>query len=272
MPPLILEANRTEKAYWTDLFRHRELFYFFALRDVLVRYKQAALGIAWALFRPLVTMALFTFLFGQVAHFSSMGIPYPLFVLAGMIPWMFFSAVMTETCTSLLNNPALLTRVYFPRMIIPASSILVQFVDFIITFGLLFILVPFLGEISFSTLPFLLFYTLLLFLLCLGSGLFLSAVTLKWRDVRYIVPFFSQFGLYLSPVAYGSFIVPERLHWLYFMNPMAGIIEGYRYALFGVYPDYLLQATLYSVVISFVILYIGMKSFRKMERDFGDMV
>lgn len=272
MQEVILEAKRPVAKYWKELFKAKELLVFFTLRDVLVRYKQATLGVAWALFRPLITMAIFTLIFGKLANFPSEGVAYPLFALAGMVPWLFFSGAMTETTTCLLNNPALLTRIYFPRMVLPLSQILVQGVDFGISFVLLLTLTPFLGSFSFSTLGWLPLYFLILFILTTGWGLILSSLTVKWRDVRFIVPFFVQLGMYASPVGYGSFMIPEKWLWLYYLNPLAGVIEGFRYALFGVKAPFLFGATLMAFCISLTSLYVGTQVFRRVERDFGDLI
>lgn len=272
MREIIIEANRLQGAYWKDLFRSRELLFFFAWRDLLVRYKEALLGVAWALVRPLLTLGAFTLIFGKLAGFPTEGVSYPLFALAGMVPWMFFSNTLSEATLSLLNNPALLTRVYFPRMVLPLSQILVQAVDFIISFALLLALVPFLGAIDFSTVWILPFYLLLLSILSIASALMVSAITVKWRDVRFIVPFFVQFGLYISPVGYGSAMIPEKWQWLFFMNPMAAIIEGFRYALFGVKAPFLFEGTLLSLFISCALLFLGVKIFRKIETEFGDLI
>ena len=272
MKEVVIAARRQGGEYLKDLLRHRELFYFFAWRDILVRYKQAFFGVAWALFRPLITMALFTLIFSKLAHFPSEGIPYPLFALSGMVPWMFFSNSITETTLSLLNNPTLISRIYFPRMILPASQILVQGVDFLIALGLLFIFILFWGNISFFTFVFLPLFVTLVILLSLGCGLILSALTVKYRDVRYVIPFFVQFGIYLSPVGYGSFMIPESWHWLYFLNPMAGIIEGFRWSIFGRVPPYLFEAVALSSLVTGVILLVGYHYFRRMESQFGDLI
>lgn len=269
---LVIEASRTQNEYFKDLIRYRELFYFFAWRDILVRYKQAFFGVTWALIRPLITMALFTFIFGKLANFPSEGVPYPLFALAGMVPWMLFANTIQEATPCLLNNPSLLSRIYFPRVVIPASLILVQLVDFAITLVLLFGLILWQGDISFWHFLCLPFFVLLSFLLCLGCSLLLSSLTVQYRDIRYVIPFFVQFGLYLSPVGYGSFMIPEKWQWLYFMNPMAGIIEGFRWSIFGVTQPYLLQAILTSIIVTFFLLAVGFRVFRKMERRFGDII
>lgn len=269
---LVIEANRTQNEYFKDLIRYRELFYFFAWRDIIVRYKQAFFGVAWALIRPLITMALFTLIFGKLANFPSEGVPYPLFALAGMVPWMLFANTIQEATPCLLNNPSLLSRIYFPRVVIPASLILVQFVDFLITLILLFGMVFWIGNILFWHFFILPFFVLLAMLLCLGCSLLLSALTVQFRDIRYVIPFFVQFGLYLSPVGYGSFMIPEKWQWLYFLNPMAGIIEGFRWSIFGIYQPYLPMALGLSVTITLALLFIGFKVFRTMERRFGDII
>ena len=272
MHETVIEARRPRGEYVKDLLRHKELFYFFAWRDIVVRYKQAFFGIAWALFRPLITMALFTLIFSKLANFPSVGVPYPLFALSGMVPWMLFANVLTETTVSLLNNPSLLSRVYFPRMILPASQILVQLVDFLIALALLFVFILFWGNISFFTFVFLPFFVTLLLLLCLGCGLILSALTVKFRDVRYIVPFLVQFGIYLSPVGYGSFMIPVAWQWLYFLNPMAGIIEGFRWSIFGIAQPYLVESVAISCAVTALILWVGYRYFRVAERHFGDLL
>ncbi len=269
---LVIEANRSQNEYFKDLIRYRELFYFFAWRDILVRYKQALFGVSWALIRPLITMALFTFIFGKLAAFPSDGIPYPIFALSGMVPWMLFANSIQETTPCLLANPSLLSRIYFPRVIIPSSQIIVQFVDFLIALALLFVLIIWQGEISFWHFFCLPLFIALLMILCFGCSLILSALTVQYRDIRFIVPFFVQFGMYLSPVGYGSFMIPEKWQWLYFLNPMAGIIEGFRWSLFGVSQPYLITALSYSIVITAFLTFLGIKIFRKMERRFGDLI
>jgi lipopolysaccharide transport system permease protein len=271
-PELIIEADRAQKDYLKDVVLYRELFYFFTWRDLLVRYKQAFFGIAWALFRPLLTMALFTFIFSRLANFPSDGVPYPLFALAGMIPWLLFANTLAEVPLCLLNNPHLVAKVYFPRIIIPASQIFVQFADFLIALILLFALILYMGDINFFTFVCLPLIISLLLLLCLGVSLFLSALVVKYRDVRYVIPFFVQFGMYLSPVGYGSFMIPEKWQWVYFLNPMAGIIEGFRWSLFGVTPPYLLESMLISAAVTGVILAGGYIYFRNRESQFGDMI
>lgn len=272
MQEVIIESGRDGARYWKELFRARELLYFFALRDISVRYKEAVLGVAWALFRPLMTMAIFTLIFKNLAGFDSEGVSYPLFALSGMVPWLFFSGCMSEMTTSLLNNPALLTRIYFPRMVIPASQLLVQGVDFVVSFLLLLVLIAGFGSFENSHLLWLPLYMGILGLISLGFGLFLSAVTVKWRDIRFIVPFFVQFGLWLSPVGYGAFMIPEKWLPLYYLNPMAAVIEGFRYSLFGVKAPFLMEGTCIALGIAIVSMGVSLKVFRVTERSFGDNI
>lgn len=269
---LLIDADQTEKKYIKNLFCFRELLYFFAWRDILVRYKQAFFGIAWALFRPLLNMLIFAFLFGRLAHFSSENVNYPLFVLAAMLPWQLFSNSVVDTCNSLVNQSALISKVYFPRMMIPFSQILVHYLEFGITAFLLLVLGLFFGQINFLTLLLLPPMILLLTVLCVGLGLWLSALTVAYRDFKILVPFFVQFGMFISPVGYGTFIISEEWRWVYFLNPMVGIIDGFRWAFFGISYPMMEYALLFSVVISCGILISGFQYFRTMERTFADQI
>jgi lipopolysaccharide transport system permease protein len=269
---IVIDSEKVEKEYLVDLFRYCELFYFLALRDLLVRYKEAFFGIAWAIFRPLMNMALLAFIFGSIANFSSEGINYPLFVLSGIVPWQLFSSVTLETSTSLLNSSYLLTKVYFPRMIIPLSQAFVQVIDFFVNLVLLILISLFMGYLSFVNILFFPFILFVSFVLCAGLSLWLSAFTLKYRDVRFVLPFLVQLSMYLSPVGYGSFIIPEKWLWLYSLNPLVGIIDGYRWALFGLSSPFLPISFAYTVVISTLVLFSGFYFFRKLERSFVDIL
>jgi lipopolysaccharide transport system permease protein len=226
---LIIEAGRTELHYWKDLWRYRELFYFLAWRDILVRYKQTAIGIAWALIRPLSTMVIFTVIFGKLAKLPSEGVPYPIMVFAAMLPWQFFANSLSETSSSLIGNANLISKVYFPRLIIPASSVITSFVDFLIS-GLilvgLMLWYQFIPSWRVFTLP---FFIAIAFAASMGVGLWLTALNVKYRDFRYVVPFIIQFGLYISPVGFSSSIVPDNWRLLYSLNPMVGVIDGFRW-------------------------------------------
>lgn len=269
---LVIEADRVPKEYFRDLLRYRELFYFLAWRDIIVRYKQAVFGVAWAVIRPLLNMALFTLIFGRIAHLSSFDIPYPLFVLAGMLPWMLVSGAVTDTSNSLVNNVQLITKIYFPRIILSTSMILVNLLDFGINLALLFLVMLVMGIGSLGTMWTLLPLLALSLVLCVGLSLWLSAVTVQYRDFRFIVAFMVQFGMFASPVGYGSYIIPGTWKWIYFLNPMVGIIDGFRWSLFGIVQPDMEWSLLYSCVISGGLFITGLRYFRKTERSFADRI
>lgn len=269
---IIIDADQIQTEYFNDIYRFRELFYFLAWRDLLVRYKQTALGIVWALIRPLLNMAVFAFVFGKIAHLPSNNVSYPLFILAAMIPWQLFANCLVDTSQSLVNNAPMISKVYFPRIILPISHILVHCVDFLISFAFLFILLAFTGYLShweLLALPAFIFLTLIL---CLGTSLWLAAASVRYRDFRFVIPFIVQFGVFISPVGYSSFLIPENWRWIYFLNPIAGIIEGFRWCYFGIYNPELSLAIALSCLVNTVILITGFKFFRKMERVFADII
>lgn len=269
---IIIEAGRTEGRYWHDVWRYRELFYFLAWRDILVRYKQTAIGIAWSVLRPLVTMVVFTLVFGIFAGLPSQGAPYPVMVFAAMLPWQFFATALTESSNSLVVNSNLLSKVYFPRLIVPSSAIIVCVVDFLISLVLLFLLMVWYGvwpDWRMLTLP--LFF--LLALLCaLGSGFWLAALNVKYRDFRYVVPFIVQFGLYISPVGFSSSVVPERWRLIYSLNPMVGVIDGFRWAILGEGQKLSWDGLALAVAGTAVLLVLGIRYFRQTERAFADII
>jgi lipopolysaccharide transport system permease protein len=269
---MIIGPQAGQKNYFQDLIRYRGLFYFLAWKDILVRYRQAFFGIAWAVVRPLLNMSIFAFLFGKVANFPSEDINYALFVLAAMLPWQLFSNSVIDTCSSLVNNTQLVSKIYFPRIIIPCAQIIVHLLDFTITTCLLLTLAFFMGELSFWTLLSLPLFTLLTLLLCIGSGLWLSALTVQYRDFRIIVPFAMQFGLFISPVGYGTFIIPQPWQFYYFLNPMVGIIDGFRWAFFGISHPSMGMSITFSIAITFGLLISGFYYFRKTERTFADKI
>lgn len=270
----VIDADhiQQQKHYLLDLFRYRELFYFFSWRDILVRYKQAFFGIAWAVIRPVLTMLLFTLLFSRIADLPSQNINYSLFVLAGMLPWQLFSSSMLDAGQSLLNNSNLLSKVYFPRMIIPSAQIVVHLLDLAVGLVLLIFAAVWMGEIKGWTLAALPFFIALSFFLCAGGGLWLSALTVKYRDFRFIVPFVVQFGMFLSPVGYGSFMIQDRWIWLYMLNPMVGIIDGFRWAFFGVAYPYFPYTVSVSLAMTALILISGYLYFRQMEQTLADRI
>lgn len=267
---ILIEPTRIDREYLKDLFRFRDLFSFFALRDIIIRYRQAFFGVAWALLRPLLTMAVFALVFGKIADLPSENVNYALFVFAGMIPWQLFSNATVDACNCLINNSHLITKTYFPRLIIPASQLMVHLVDYAISFVLLLILLLFSATKLTIALAFLPLFFFVLVTLCLGTGLWFSALTVQYRDFRIMVPFIMQFGMFLSPVGYGTFVISEPLRYLYFLNPLVGIIDGFRWSLFGItYPN-MGFSILISIVISFTLLLTGFFFFRTMERTFAD--
>jgi len=269
---LVLEAGRTESQYWKDLWRYRELFYFLAWRDILVRYKQTAIGFAWALIRPFLTMIVFTVVFGSLAKLPSEGVPYPILVFAAMLPWQFFANALSECSNSLISNANLISKVYFPRLIVPASAVIVSFVDFMISGWILLGLMVwynFVPSWRILTLP---LFILIAFAAAIGGGLWLAALNVKYRDFRYIVPFIVQFGLYISPVGFSSSIVPEKWRLLYSLNPMVGVIDGFRWAILGGHAKlYWPGFTLSTGLVAFLVVS-GAWYFRKTERTFADVI
>lgn len=270
---LIIQAGRTEAQYWRDLWKYRELFYFLAWRDILVRYKQTVIGLAWALIRPFLTMVVFTIVFGNLAKLPSEGdAPYPILVYAALLPWQFFSGALTECSNSLINNANLLSKVYFPRLIVPTSAVIVSFVDFMISGMILLALMiwyNFVPDWRILTLP---FFILIAFAAAMGAGLWLAALNVEYRDFRYIVPFIVQFGLYISPVGFSSAIVPQQWRLLYSLNPMVGVIDGFRWAILGGNTEIYLPGFLLSNTLVIFMLWSGIWYFRKMERTFADVI
>lgn len=269
---IIIRPGMGALHYWRDIWRYRELFFFLAWRDILVRYKQTAIGIAWSVIRPLATMLVFTVVFGKLAKLPSNGVPYPVMVYAAMLPWQFFANSLTESSNSLIDNANLLTKVYFPRLIVPAGSVIVSLVDFLISFvilGGLMVWYRCLPDMKIMLLPLFLFMA---FFASFGAGLWLAALNVKYRDFRYVVPFLVQFGLYISPVGFSSAIVPEKWRFFYYLNPMVGVIDGFRWAILGdAFPVNWVGFWL-SVLLVLLIFAGGVLYFRRMERSFADVV
>ncbi len=269
---LTIEAGRTERHYWQDLWRYRELFYFLAWRDILVRYKQTVIGLAWALIRPLLTMIVFVFVFGKLAKLPSDGVPYPILVFAALLPWQFFSNAFTEAGNSLISNANMISKVYFPRLVVPTSAVIVSFVDFLISGIILVGLMLWYGfapDWRILTLPLFIFIA---FAAAMGAGLWIAALNVKYRDFRYIIPFVVQFGLYVSPVGFSSNIVPEQWRLLYSINPMVGVIDGFRWAILGGDTQLYWPGFLLSLALVLVILVSGIIYFRKTEKTFADVI
>ncbi len=271
-PELIIEAGRAERQYWRDLWRYRELFYFLAWRDILVRYKQTAIGVAWALLRPFLTMVVFTVVFGRIAKLPSNGVPYPILVFAAMLPWQFFSTSLSEASNSLVGNANLISKVYFPRLIIPAGAVITSLVDFFISFILLAVLMTWYGFIPDWRILALPLFTVIAFLAALGPGLYLTALNVKYRDFRYVIPFIVQFGLFISPVGFSSDVIPEKWRLLYPINPMAGVIDGFRWSICGRGASLYMPGFILSMAVTAFFLWLGIWYFRRTEKTFADVI
>jgi lipopolysaccharide transport system permease protein len=267
---VVIECGRSEKNYWRDLWRYRELFQVLTWRDCAVRYKQTVLGVAWAVIRPVLAVVIFTVIFGRLAKLPSEGVPYSLMVFTGMLPWTFFSTGFADASNSLISNTNLVSKVYFPRLIVPTATIAAAFVDFFIGLFILAAMMTgyhFLPPWQILLLP---IFVLLAFLASLGPSLWVTAVNVKYRDFRYVIPFLVQFGLYVSPVGFSSSVVPHRWRLLYSLNPLVGIIDAFRWCVLG--------SRLYSpgvgvsVAVVAVLLWLGIRQFRKMERTFADLI
>jgi lipopolysaccharide transport system permease protein len=270
---LIIEPGRTEKNYWTDLWRFRELFYILAWRDLKVRYKQTVVGVAWSVVRPLLTMIIFTVVFSRIAKMPTVGTaPYPIMVFAGMLPWYFFANSLSEASNSLIGNTNLISKVYFPRLIIPASSIITSFVDFLISFGLMLVLMVYYQFVPSWHIVFIPLFLIVAFGASFGVGLWLTTMNVKYRDFRYIIPFIVQFGLYISPVGFSSSVVPEKWRLLYSLNPMVGVIDGFRWCLIGSSAPIYWPGFYASLAVIAFALWYSIRHFRKMEKAFADYI
>jgi len=269
---LIIEAGKAEQHYWADLWRYRELFYFLSWRDILVRYKQTTIGVLWAVLRPVLTTAVFVFVFGRLAKMPSEGVPYPVLVFAAMLPWQFFSGALTEASNSLIANANMISKIYFPRLIIPASAIIVALTDFLISLLLLAALMVLYRIEPTWRLLLLPVFTGVALLASLGAGLWLAALNVEYRDFRYVLPFFVQFGLYVSPVGFSSSVVPEQWRLLYSLNPMVGVIDGFRWSITGVETVIYWPGMVVSLFLVALLMSSGLWYFRKTERAFADVI
>ena len=270
-PLFVVEARRSGGGIkFKELWTHRELLYFLMWRDVKVRYKQTFLGAAWAIIQPLLTMLVFTFIFGRVAKIDSHGIPYPVFAYAALLPWTFFANAITSSGNSIVGSANLITKIYFPRQIIPVAAVLAGLVDFAVAFPMLVVLMFYYR--TGITLNVLLLVPLLLLttLLAIAVGMWISAINVKYRDVKFAMPFVVQIWMYLSPVAYPSSVVPARWRTIYTLNPLVGIIDGYRAALFGQVFDW--KSFAVSLVITTGFMVYASRQFRKMEKGFADII
>lgn len=269
---LVIRSGLSEKNYWRDLWRYRELLYFLTWRDILVRYKQTVAGAAWAILRPLLTTVVFTIIFGRFGKFPSEGVPYPVMVLAAMLPWQFFSSALTTSTQSLVNSSSLISKVYFPRMIVPGSTLGVALVDFAITLGILFVFMLGYGvppSWRLLTLP---LFTFMAVAAALGPGLLIAALMVRFRDFKHVVPFLVQLGTYVSPVGFSSSVVPEQWRLLYSCNPIVGVIDGFRWAIYGESGGLYMPGLIISNAIAFICLGLGIWYFRRTEKTFADVI
>jgi lipopolysaccharide transport system permease protein len=270
---LVLEAGRAERNYWSDLWHYRELFVILAWRDIAVRYKQTVIGIAWAIVRPLLTLVIMTVVFNRLAGLPSDGVaPYPVLVFAGMLPWFLFSSILGEASSSVVGSSNLISKVYFPRIIIPTASAVVTLVDFGINLGLLFGLMTWYAFVPSWQLVFLPAFVFLAIAASLGPGLLITALNVKYRDFRFIIPFILQFGLYVSPVGFSSAVVPEAWRFWYSLNPVVGVIDGFRWCLLGGESQLYMPGFLVSLGVTAFFLWIGIAYFRHTERSFADLL
>ena len=269
---LVIEHGTSNKKYWRDLWSYRELFTFLAWRDLLVRYKQTVIGIVWSVIRPVLTMMVFTMIFGKLAKLPAGNVPYPILIFAAMLPWQLFSSSLSDISNSLLANSGMISKIYFPRLIIPTSTMIVCLVDFLISFIILIILMiyyNFVPDWRIITLPVLLLLSLAA---ALGPGLWLAALNVKYRDFKYIVPFIIQIGFYISPVGFSSNVIPQNLRLFYSINPMVGVIDGFRWAILGGQAQIYWPGFLLSLLLITLILWGGIQFFRKTERNFADII
>jgi lipopolysaccharide transport system permease protein len=270
---LVLEAGRAERHYWRDLWRYRELFAILAWRDVAVQYKQTVIGAAWALLRPLLTMLVFTGVFGNLAKLPSDGTtPYPVLVMAGMLPWFLFSTMLSNASGSLVSNANLISKVYFPRLIVPVASSMVALVDFAITLAILIAMMVWYGALPDWRILLLPAFVLLAIAAALGPALIMTALNVKYRDFRFVVPFVVQFGLYVSPVGFSSSVIPEKWRLIYSLNPVVGVIDGFRWCLLGGEAELNMGTFALSIATSAILLGLGVRTFRATERTFADLV
>ncbi len=270
-PSIVVEATRSWDLNFREIWDYRDLLFFLAWRDISIRYKQTVLGASWAVIQPFLTMILFTIFFGKLAAVPSEGVPYPVFTFAALLPWQYFSTTLGNVANSLVNNSNLLSKVYFPRLLIPIASLLPPAVDFVIAFLVLLGMMIFYHLSPTSHVVWLPLFMLLALVTTLGAGLWLAALNVKYRDVRYIVPVMVQFGMFVSPVAYPSSLVPAPWRTLYALNPMAGVIEGFRWALLGTdtAPGPLVAV---SAVAALILLVSGLFYFRRTEKTFADVI
>jgi lipopolysaccharide transport system permease protein len=267
-----IEAGKAERHYWMDLWRYRELFYILAWRDIAVRYKQTVIGVLWAVVRPVLTMMILVVVFGKIAKLPSEGVPYPIFVFSAMLPWAFFASAFADASNSLIGNANLISKVYFPRLIIPVAPVIVALIDFMISFVILLILMFWYGYWPDWHIVVLPLFLLLGFLAALGAGLFVASLNVKYRDFRIVIPFVVQLGLYVSPVGFSTMIVPEQYRMIYYLNPMVAVIDGFRWAISGGNTAFNPEELIMSVCVVAILCVTGVMHFRKTEKTFADVI
>ena len=276
MSRLVIEAGKAERTYWADVWRYRELFFFLSWRDILVRYKQTVIGVLWAVIRPLLTTVVFTIIGSKLAKLPSDGLPYPVLVFSAMLPWQFFASALSEASNSLINNATMLSKIYFPRLIVPASAVIVSLIDFFISVGILAAIMAWYHVTPTWRMLALPGFTVLAFFAAFGPSLWLAALNVKYRDFRYVIPFIVQFGLYVSPVMFSSSVIRAKLGdtvaQFYCLNPMVGVIDGFRWALGGEADRYLGTNLLVAVAMTALLLFSGLKYFRATEDNFADII
>ena len=269
---VVIRQGIGERHYWRDLWAKRELIYFLAWRDVIVKYKQTMVGILWVLIRPIFTLMVFTLVFGRIAALPSSNVPYPLLVFSGLMPWLFFAAAVTEVSSSIQSNAALVGKIYFPRLIITISVLMVCLVDYAVSCLLIVVVALWTGYPPDWRILYLPVLTLWVAALAYGLGLCGAALNVRYRDFRHLIPFALQLGVYVSPVGYSANLVPVKWRWVYSLNPMTGIIDGFRWAILGERFDVYIPGMIFSIVATVVILLVGLYWFRHVERQFVDFL
>jgi lipopolysaccharide transport system permease protein len=270
---LVIEHGRAERHYWRDLWRYRELLQVLAWRDISVRYKQTVIGAAWAIIRPFLTMIVFTVVFGKLAQLPSDGTaPYALMVFAGMLPWTFFATAVADASNSLIGNANLISKVYFPRLIVPIAAAMVAYVDFLVSFAILVGLMVWYQFAPGWQVLFLPVFAFMAFMASIGIGVWITALNVKYRDFRYVIPFIVQMGLYVSPVGFSSNVIPDQWRLLYSVNPMVGVIDGFRWCLLGGESRLYWPGLALSLGVATFFLWLGIRQFRKMEKSFADLI
>lgn len=271
-PELLIEAGHFERHYWRDIWSYRELLYFLAWRDVVVRYKQTVIGASWAVIRPFLTMVVFTIVFGRLANLPSGGVPYPILVFSALLPWQFFSSALSDSGNSLIANSHLVSKIYFPRIIIPISAIAVSVVDFGASCLVIVGLMLWYGYLPPAQVIFLPIFLFMAYAIAAGLGILLAALNVRYRDFRLIIPFIVQLGLYISPVGFSSAVIPEKWRLLYALNPMVGVIDGFRWCLLGAEHVFNYQSFVVSLMVGGLLLWVGIRYFRSTEKSFADVI